>query len=984
MKFAELRNLFFYPKGYLLLNPDVAQSGISPLRHFLQYGLKEGRTNGFPVGHKRCFRLKGRQTLHLQGLDLSPLYYFDSSYYLQHNLDVKRSKFDAWTHYVEHGIREKRRSYSFFYFEYFLFKLSAGSGRAVSLLEINGLFTRELDSLDIEERNLIKDAILGSDYFFNPENLSLTRRPYKLVVAHELSRTGCPINALNLAVGIQKTDPIIFISFGEGPLKDSVVSLCNFVIILPDSFKRDERRLALLLRLLNKFITIDAGILNSICSYPFGLACKTIGAKGLLFIHEFPYYLPKTFLEDFQKYSDLIIFSNKTIYKAFESVVPIKKPSVVFNQGKSTAPEELQSLESGTNNDVAPVSSESKVFEELEKTKKGSNFKIILGVGSVEYRKGLDLFISVAFALKEQHPDIKCKFVWLGEFNNSRQPNYKQMLLNQISFMNLNDDIMFLGSVKNVDKFYELSDILLLTSRLDPLPGCVIEALSKSLPCILFDKASGFPELFHENGLEFCVVPYLDTCSMAETAHKLLSEDVTRKNIIRRGLSLIDSRFSMKEYVKKVKYLLTMDNYSNFKEGGGELKFPASLKYLNNDSNTPFFLSPMLFGLKELNSNDLRLNSEEIDVLVGGNTGNMAYHDAIKHITGIKQVSGNWSDIPISDSHSLKSIGIYPCANQIGPHADMGEAADCLEKTEMPFVAFGLGSQIEFDEKGDLNRQQFSVPIGTRRWLRELCLRAPGSSPNIAVRGESSLEVLDELGFGNSCEVLGCPTLFLNTQERELGKKLVERNAQKDRICVALGHYSWDKVKNLESHFLSLIKNSTNSSPDLLVQSNINMIRLAKGDFEDISPEIRKKIFMHFSQSNEGGTETEVLRELHRRSTFFLDSRSWMDFYKGFDFVIGPRIHGVMLALQAGVPALCVTIDARTEELCKTMMVPHIKFNEFPKNLTKNDLDLVELVGFDSQVFDQNRDVLAKRTMSFMFKNRIRPSQEFLEFCLGN
>ena len=109
-----------------------------------------------------------------------------------------------------------------------------------------------------------------------------------------------------------------------------------------------------------------------------------------------------------------------------------------------------------------------------------------------------------------------------------------------------------------------------------------------------------------------------------------------------------------------------------------------------------------------------------------------------------------------------------------------------------------------------------------------------------------------------------------------------------------------------------------------------------------------------------------------------------MDFYKGFDFVIGPRIHGVMLALQAGVPALCGTIDARTEELCKTMMVPHIKFNEFPKNLTKNDLDLVELVGFDSQVFDQNRDVLAKRTMSFMFKNRIRPSQEFLEFCLGN
>lgn len=984
MKFTTLSNLFFYPKGYLLLNPDVALSGMSPLRHFLQYGLKEGRTNGFPVEHKRCFRLKDRQSPHVQSFDQSRLYYFDSSYYLQQYLDVKRSKLDAWIHYVEHGIKEGRRSYSFYNFEIFLQKLSEGCGRVVSLQGINDIFARELSSLNLDERNSLKEAILGSDFFFKSENLSRTQNPYKLVVAHELSRTGCPINALNLAVGIQKTDPVIFISFGTGPLKDPVVSLCNFVIILPDSFKKNEKCLALLLRFLSHFVSIDAGVLNSVCSYPFGLACKSIGAKSLLFIHEFPYYLPNSFLDGFQKYSDLIVYSNKTIYKAFESVVAIKKPSIVLNQGKSTAPEELQFLEFGKKNVEGVASAENKIYENLKRKKQERNFKILLGVGSVEYRKGLDLFISSAFAIKKRHPDIKIKFVWLGEFNKSRQPNYKQMLLNQITFMNLKDDLMFLGSVKDVDKFYALADVLLLTSRLDPLPGCVIEALSNSLPCILFDKASGFPEMFYESGLESCVVPYLDTNSMAEAAYTLLSDEVARKNIINRGLALIDSRFSMDEYVKKVCYLLNMADYSNLKVGGGEMKFPASSKCLNTEIDLPYFLSPMLFGLKELNSNHLRLNSEEIDVLVGGNTGNMAYHDAIKHITGIKQISGNWSDISIKHSHSLESIGIYPCANQIGPHADMGEAADCLEKSGLPFVAFGLGSQIEFDEKGDLNRKEFSVPIGTRRWLRELCSRAPGSSPNIAVRGESSLEILDELGFGNFCEVLGCPTLFLNTQEKELGKKLVERNAKKERICVALGHYSWDKVKSVESHLLSLMKNSGSSSPDLLIQSNINMLRLAKGEFESISPEIRRKIFLHFSQGNDGLTETDVLQDLHRRSTFFLDSRSWMNFYKGFDFVIGPRIHGIMLALQAGVPALCVTVDARTEELCKTMMVPHIKFNEFPKNLTKKDLDLVELVGFDPQRFDQNRDLLAKRMMSFMFKNRIRPSQKFLEFCLGS
>lgn len=58
MKVMRLKKLSFYPKGYLLLNPDVAMENCSPIYHFLKYGLWEGRTNGYPMNDERSFSLK--------------------------------------------------------------------------------------------------------------------------------------------------------------------------------------------------------------------------------------------------------------------------------------------------------------------------------------------------------------------------------------------------------------------------------------------------------------------------------------------------------------------------------------------------------------------------------------------------------------------------------------------------------------------------------------------------------------------------------------------------------------------------------------------------------------------------------------------------------------------------------------------------------------------------------------------------------------
>ncbi len=89
--------------------------------------------------------------------------------------------------------------------------------------------------------------------------------------------------------------------------------------------------------------------------------------------------------------------------------------------------------------------------------------------------------------------------------------------------------------------------------------------------------------------------------------------------------------------------------------------------------------------------------------------------------------------------------------------------------------------------------------------------------------------------------------------------------------------------------------------------------------------------------------------------------------------MIGPRIHGVMLAIQAGIPAICIAIDSRTEELCQTMKIPYILRQDFPEGLQKQDLLKIFSAQFDPDEFDKNRLLLAHNFRIFLKNNKILP-----------
>ena len=105
-----------------------------------------------------------------------------------------------------------------------------------------------------------------------------------------------------------------------------------------------------------------------------------------------------------------------------------------------------------------------------------------------------------------------------------------------------------------------------------------------------------------------------------------------------------------------------------------------------------------------------------------------------------------------------------------------------------------------------------------------------------------------------------------------------------------------------------------------------------------------------------------------------------MEHYRKFDFVVGPRIHGVILGLQTGIPSLCIVHDSRTLELCQTLKVPYVMAGDIIKGVSL--AELWEKTNFNAEEFEENRTILAGKFCRFFENNNIKYSS-FMDEMAG-
>ena len=371
-----------------------------------------------------------------------------------------------------------------------------------------------------------------------------------------------------------------------------------------------------------------------------------------------------------------------------------------------------------------------------------------------------------------------------------------------------------------------------------------------------------------------------------------------------------------------------------------------------------------ILGLKTSVQDSPFLSTHDIYNEVGHNTGNLAFHYAIN-----KQLGGQLESLPwhadINEINNAGDIAVLPAANQIGEHADYGGLAKKFHTITKPIVAIGLGAQ------SGINKEIPIVPPGTIEWVKEIAAHSPSKSPNIGVRGQFTFDVLTHYGLSDNCEILGCPTLFINP-EIKLGQKILSNTRFPKRVAVPAGHQNWLHLSKIEESLSNIV---TNTNGSYIGQSPLQMVQLTRGearklDENDISqchkyiaPKLKREDFINWSE---------------RFGNVFFDIPSWMEHYKHFDLVIGTRIHGVMLALQAGVPGICIAHDSRTVELCQTMLIPYITSREIINGFTLEEI--FSKFHFDAHLFDENRKKLSEKYTKFLKNNNLKP-HEYTNFA---
>jgi glycosyltransferase involved in cell wall biosynthesis len=378
-------------------------------------------------------------------------------------------------------------------------------------------------------------------------------KDWVLVVTHDSTRTGAPILALSLIKHLRQSFNVASVSLGVGPLFPNFNTESNLHISLPTRSKSDAE-INRVLASLSKKISFEFAILNSIESVHLSEQLKRLGIKSISLVHEFMSYSslsPET-LQGIES-SNKIIFSSeltKDDFLATRAFSATRADKVlVIPQGKSNVPKTKIQENEHDNEFRSQIDS---LLGELGK----KSSPIFLGAGFVQYRKGVDLFIEMARKIINLDGFESSKFIWVGDgYHPAADVSYSSFLKDQIERSGLREQLSIIPSSFDFDYALSRADVFVLSSRLDPLPNVVMDALDKGLPIAFFEKASGFQSYCNSNSLieEGCA-EYMNVSDLANRAARI-SKIVTSQHGNEQREKLIEfakQNFNFTAYTAKI------------------------------------------------------------------------------------------------------------------------------------------------------------------------------------------------------------------------------------------------------------------------------------------------------------------------------------------------------------------------------------------------------------------------------------------------
>ncbi|WP_250480631.1 glycosyltransferase family 4 protein [Caballeronia sp. GAOx1] len=483
----------FDPVIYLELHADVRNAGVDPRQHYVKYGRAEKREYRLPPPERALSATPERASE--QPGD------FDPAIYLELHSDLREAGVDPVRHYLEHG-RIEKREYRYPPFEFFGYES------------------------------------------FDPA------RETALVVTHECSLTGAPVLVYNIAQLLADSLNVVVLALGPGMLEPLFKELPIAYVPAHKARFSSSHAKSVIGNVVRQFTPAFA-IVNSIESQFVVPPLKDAGVPQVSLIHEFApcYPDPRERFRTMMTMPQQVVFSSQITFEDAARFVDDFDPAKIhiLPQGRSRIPGKRQ-------DDEKAQAERARLRGILRPDGDDARRYVVLGAGSVNFRKGVDLFLQCASRIAAKVGADKCRFVWIGHgYDPRHDPAYSVYLEDQILRAGLTESLRIIDETTEIETAYELSDLFLLSSRLDPLPNVAIDAMSFNKPLVCFDETTGVVSFLEQIGVkELCVAEYLNVEDLAEKASRLLLHPELRALVADTLASHVAESFSMARYVEQV------------------------------------------------------------------------------------------------------------------------------------------------------------------------------------------------------------------------------------------------------------------------------------------------------------------------------------------------------------------------------------------------------------------------------------------------
>ena len=372
---------------------------------------------------------------------------------------------------------------------------------------------------------------------------SKRKQPPKIVcVSHDALFYGAQllmlhiVQALKLHLGFQVT----IVLLGSGPLRAEFEQAGEVVDFTDPSWRETAKPKVLHARQRAIKRLYREGARHAICNTSVSgnvvQMLKEEGFQVVVLVHELPNLIREFRLDSAVKaigqWADRVVFPAAYVRDRFLPVAGLDPARTVIRPQGLYRPNPYRH---------AKPKCRAHLINEMGVT---SSARLILAAGPGDQRKGLDIFCQVALQVVQHMPEAH--FVWIGDDTTELALECKAW----VQAEGIAGNVHFTGVLKQPDLYLQHiagADLYLMTSREDPYPSVVLDAMEVAVPIVWFNGAGGFAELLIEGvGV---LVPFEDRAAMAAAVNGLLVDATHSDRMGEEGQRIIDKRFYFPDYV---------------------------------------------------------------------------------------------------------------------------------------------------------------------------------------------------------------------------------------------------------------------------------------------------------------------------------------------------------------------------------------------------------------------------------------------------